>query len=301
MANCSMSINRETLEEYVDKITTGIRENVDFAVIGLSGGIDSTLCAALCAKALGNENVLGVHMPAIGVTNRLTPYKCYSLARKLGIHYCESSIISVSEVTGDLHSYYSILHYITKGEPWMGISRVTRGNAMARERMKRLYSICNDLSEKLADGNKRVRVIGTGNLSEDFIGYMTKGGDALADYFPIAQLFKSEVYAIADMFADDGVISDEHINRKPSADLWIGQTDDDELKDQGLPSYDAQEPYIRYMIANYSPLLLHNISQKEIEAAGLFVELFYKIWDRHRANLHKLLPPPVVSLGRDYL
>ena len=70
------------------------------------------------------------------------------------------------------------------------LTALNKGNARSRARMSVLYGVAHNLSNKFP--NKRVRVIGTGNLSEDYIGYDTKGGDALADIFPIGELFKSD-------------------------------------------------------------------------------------------------------------
>jgi NAD+ synthase len=126
--------------------------------------------------------------------------------------------------------------------------------------------------------------MGTGNLSEDFIGYDTKGGDALADIFPIGQLFKSEVYKVLEYFRDNGKITEAMINRVPSAGLWENQTDEAEL---GC-SYDAMEPAVRFILKNYS-----TIDESSLSDMQRFV------WKRHLANKHKHEAPYVVTLRNE--
>jgi NAD+ synthase len=149
-------------------------------------------------------------------------------------------------------------------------------------RMVALYTVAHELNSHLT--NKRVRVIGTGNLSEDFIGYDTKGGDALCDIFPIGELYKSEVYQLAEYFVEQGDIEPYMIDYTPSAGLWDGQTDEEEL---GF-SYNDMEPAIRKMrsatgkLECTDPLTLST------------VEKF--VYDRHLANKHKHEAPPVIEL-----
>jgi NAD+ synthase len=142
-----------------------------------------------------------------------------------------------------------------------------------------LYGIAHDLAAQLP--GRRVRVIGTGNLSEDFIGYDTKGGDALADLFPIGELFKSEVYQLLEHFRDLGTIGEENINRVPSAGLEAGQTDAGDL---GY-GYDEMEDAVRFCLANCD----------DMPADGLD-KITQFVWERHRRHSHKHEAPPVLSL-----
>jgi NAD+ synthase len=110
--------------------------------------------------------------------------------------------------------------------------------------------------------------VGTGNKSEDYIGYDTKGGDALADVFPIGELFKSEVFQLLDYYRDRGVITEDMIDREPSAGLWEGQKDTDELE----YTYDEMEPAI--LRAEHGELD-HSLAVDEY------------VWNRHLENKHK--------------
>ncbi len=258
-------------EAIIKKITDKIKKNLDTAVIGLSGGADSFLVMLLCEIALGKENVYTFSMPYSTTDLETFNNKSQTCAEHIGVNHKMINIaaaadgisISVSDAvknTGD------------------NISIVNAGNARSRARMCFLYGIAHHLNETLKN---RVRVMGTGNLSEDFIGYDTKGGDALADIFPIGHLFKSEVYALLDYFRDQGKITEEMISRVPSAGLWEDQTDEDEL---GY-SYNAMEPAIRFIMENYSKIEESTLSE---------IELF--VWRRHITNKHKHEAPPIITL-----
>jgi len=241
-----------------------IKNETDIAIIGLSGGADSTLVACLCVKALGRENVYGVHMPYNKTDTDTFNRRSVKVAERLGIN---SLFVPITDIADS----------ITKTvESVMGsISITNSGNARSRARMTILYGIAHHLGDTL---NKRVRVVGTGNLSEDFIGYDTKGGDALADFFPIGNLFKSQVYKMLEKFRDEGIIDEEHIDYTPSAGLWEGQTDEGEL---GY-SYDEMQPVIEAMLAGDSSL--NNFNQ----------DLVKFIRNRHTENKHKHEAPKVL-------
>jgi NAD+ synthase len=253
-----------------------ISEETDIAVIGLSGGADSTLVACLCVKALGPENVYGIHMPYNTTDMDTFNSRSVSLAKRLGIN---SLFIPVTDIAK------SITNSIEK-ELGCPISVTNAGNARSRARMTVLYGISHHLSDTL---HKRVRVVGTGNLSEDAIGYDTKGGDALADFFPIGNLYKSQVYKMLEKFRDEGVIGEEHIDRTPSAGLWDGQTDEGEL---GY-TYNEMQPVIEAMLANYSEDQAKIIS----DLSCVFpTELVNFVVGRHFTNRHKHMAPKVLNL-----
>jgi NAD+ synthase len=170
-------------------------------LVGLSGGIDSSVVAALCVKTIGKENVIGVMMP-----------------------YREShpdSLAHAKEVAVMLEIQYDIINispmvdsYFEKYAPDADFLR--RGNRIARERMCVLY----DLSAKY-----KARVAGTGNKSELMVGYCTQYGDNACAFETIGHLYKNEVRKIAKILN----ISQEIINKNPSADLWENQTDEVEM------------------------------------------------------------------------
>jgi len=254
-----------------------IRKETDIAVIGLSGGADSTLVACLCIKALGKENVYGVHMPYDECDISTFNNRSVKLANHLGIHSIIAPITDIAD------SITNIVSASIKND----ISKTNKGNSRSRARMTILYGIAHHLGDTL---QKRVRVVGTGNLSEDSIGYDTKGGDALADFFPIGNLYKSQVYKMLDKLRDEGFINEEHIDRIPSAGLWNGQTDESEL---GY-SYNEMEPVVREMYTNFN--------ENKDELINALISLGYKpdittfVINRHFANRHKHMAPKILNI-----
>ena len=251
----------------LDKVKKELSQFTDIAVVGMSGGADSTLVATLCAEALGRQNVYGIGMPYNEIDENTFNSRSAQTANRLGINY------SIHPIGGPV----DVLTKIVGQE----MSQLNQGNIRARMRMIILYSKCTMLAEKTG---KRCRVIGTGNLSEDFIGYDTKGGDALADLFPIGSLFKSEVYQLLEHFSILGVIGETDIDRKPSAGLWEGQTDEGELGH----SYNEMEKSIKLLIENYfvcqAPLLALKNETNEF------------VRERHINNKHKHEAPRMINL-----
>lgn len=202
------------LEEYQQSVARDCQQRIDYiadyvagagasgVVIGISGGIDSAVAAALAVKALGQDRVLGIWMPVFSDQHHFVDAKL--LAEHLGINLIT---IDLSE------SYTIILEELTKqGE----LDEVLKGNIKARLRMTALYTIA---------GQRRYLVSDTSNYSELYIGYMTKGGDGLADYNPLATLTKHQVRILAAYLQ----LPQQIINKTPSADLWEGQTDEGEM------------------------------------------------------------------------
>jgi len=167
------------------------------AIVGVSGGIDSAVVFSLCVEALGKDNVIAVHMPY--GKNRNPD------AIRLIANYGTTMVMANIKSTVDSF--------------WIGDTnwdKLTLGNVMARVRMTYLYAIANE---------ENGIVMGTGNKSEIAIGYFTKYGDGGVDCETIGDLYKSEVYKIARELK----IPDSIMNATPSADLWEGQTDEDEM------------------------------------------------------------------------
>lgn len=168
-------------------------------IVGLSGGIDSTLVLALCVEAIGKNKTFGMFMPesASGVPGSIKQY-----ADSLGIKY---ETIPVGPLLDA---------YVRHG----GIAedKTVAGNLKARVRKNLLYTRSN------ANG---LVVMGTGNRSELLTGYFTKYGDGGVDYLPIGDLYKTHVRKLAERMGVPGPI----INQPPSAGLWKGQTDEKEM------------------------------------------------------------------------
>lgn len=267
----------------LNTVTTEIKSKTDIAVIGMSGGADSTLVSCLCVEALGKENVYGVHMPFNHLDASTFNTVSRIIAETLGIHSITAPIINIVESLNETitESLAEIPEVISTKQ----MTLLNKGNSRSRIRMCVLYSLAHHLGTLKAPS--RVRVIGTGNLSEDFIGYDTKGGDALADIFPIGELFKSEVYQLLEYFRDKGVLSEAMINRKPSAGLWDGQSDEDEL---GY-SYAAMEQSIRKIRKVVDgQVVVATGHLKDISELDKFVI------ERYNTNKHKHEAPPVINL-----
>jgi NAD+ synthase len=170
------------------------------AVLGISGGVDSALCAMLAAEALGAENVLGLRMP-------------YKLSSKESLEHAALVIdrakfrTSTVDITAQIDAYY---------ERFPDADNRRRGNQMARERMTILY----DHSAAF-----QALVLGTSNKTELLLGYGTLHGDMASAVNPLGDLYKTQIWALS---AEVGV-PDEIIHKKPSADLFVGQTDEADL------------------------------------------------------------------------
>ncbi len=168
-------------------------------VVGLSGGIDSGVTAALCARALGRENVLGLIMPCESI--KADTEDGHRTAEHLGIPSREIDLTGALEamiLAGNLNRE----------------NRLELANVKARLRMTTEYA--------LARGKL---VAGTGNLSETVTGYWTKWGDGAADFMPLAELWKDEVRELGRYLG----LPDWILSRVPSGGLWEGQSDESEM------------------------------------------------------------------------
>ena len=183
------------------------------AVIGISGGKDSSVCAALCAEALGKDRVLGVLMPN-GVQSDIED------SRKLVSH------LGIKSVTVDISYAYDAVLSELFGEDIVP-SEQTRINLPPRLRMTTLYAVSQSVNG---------RVINTCNLSEEYVGYSTRWGDSVGDVSPLANLTVQEVKAIGHTLG----LPEELVEKTPSDGL-CGKSDEDKL---GFP-YEALDRYIR--------------------------------------------------------
>ena len=168
---------------------------MDNFILGLSGGIDSTVVLALAVEAVGRDHV-----------------KCYTMPYFDGL----KSTIKAIEIAEDYGVEIETISIKSIVDAYNVSDKYRLGNIMARTRMTILY----DKSME-----HRGLVLNTCNLSEDLVGYATKFGDAAGDIAPIAHLTKTEVYQLA----EELYIKEIFINRVPSAELRSGQTDEQEL------------------------------------------------------------------------
>jgi NAD+ synthase len=243
-------------DHIADQIAAWLRDYADRAgaagyVVGLSGGIDSAATAALCQQAVG-PNVLGVLMP------------CHSAAKDAVMARLVAAALGLETVTVDLGPAYDAL---LAGLP-SGMSRMARANVKPRLRMATLYALAQTRSYLVA---------GTGNKSEIQVGYFTKYGDGGVDVEPLGDLYKGEVRDLARALG----VPQPVIDRPPSAGLWAGQTDEEEM----------------------------GFSYEELDAALMAIEsgqtesidpvLLDRVQYMHGASAHKRAMPPVCPVIRE--
>ncbi|PSP56867.1 NAD(+) synthetase [Halobacteriales archaeon QH_7_66_36] len=206
-APVSLDLSAAELDAHREQITDFIEGVVDDAgatgaVIGLSGGIDSTLVAHLAVEALGADAVHGLVMPS-EVNTEANMSDAERVAELLDIEY---DVLDINPVVDALIDAY----------PAGADDRTALGNVRVRTRAVLNYFVAN--------AERRV-VLGTGNRSEALTGYYTKYGDQAVDCNPIGNLYKRQVRQLA---AHVGV-PDDLVEKPPSAEMWEGQTDEDEM------------------------------------------------------------------------
>ncbi|MDO5702105.1 MAG: NAD(+) synthase [Lachnospiraceae bacterium] len=204
---------KKTKDEIVEWIRNYFRENGNTcrAVIGISGGKDSSIAAALCAEALGKERVLGIMMPN-GVQADISDSR--RLVEFLGIPHAELNIGPAYDAMKAMISGSKELHEISGVD---GISRDAEINLPPRLRMASLYAA----AQMLPEGG---RVVNTCNASEDYVGYSTKYGDAAGDFSPLSHLLVHEVRQIGDELG----LPKDLVHKVPSDGL-CGQDDEQKL------------------------------------------------------------------------
>ncbi|AGB33272.1 NAD synthetase [Natrinema pellirubrum DSM 15624] len=202
-----LRFSESELERRHEHITSFIDDQVaaagaDGVVLGLSGGIDSTLTAYLAVEAIGTENVHGLVLPAT-VSSEENMSDAERVAQDLGISY---DVLEVEPIVDAVLAAY----------PEAEGDREAVGNARARVRAVLNYLVANH-EERL--------VLGTGNRSEAAVGYFTKYGDGAVDCHPIGNLYKGQVRQLARHVG----VPEELAAKTATAELWADQTDEDEL------------------------------------------------------------------------
>lgn len=227
------------------------------ALVGLSGGIDSAVSLALAARAFGPDEVLGVMMP-YRTSNPDSEAHARLVARVLHVPTRRVDISAMVDGYLDQES-------VPEG--------MRRGNVMARMRMVVLY----DLSEEW-----RGLVIGTSNKTEMLLGYSTLWGDSAHAVNPLGDLYKRQVYQLARYLE----IPTEVVDKAPSADLFEGQTDEDEL---GF-SY-AEADRLLY------PMIDERHTEEELVADGFDREFVRLVAGRIVRNQYKRVMPVIAKLS----
>lgn len=192
------------------------------AVIGMSGGKDSSVAAALCVKALGKDKVIGVIMPN---GKQKDKYVAAEVCDFLGIRYMEINIDGAYNHI--IESIDAIYNPVRDGYEVITPTNQTKINLPARLRMSTLYAVSQSMSG---------RVVNTCNLSEDYVGYATRYGDGAGDFSPLANLTTNEVIAVG---LECG-LPKKFVYKTPTDGL-CGLTDEDNL---GF-SYAVLNKYIR--------------------------------------------------------
>jgi len=234
------------------------RAGFNRVIIGLSGGIDSAVSAALACRALGSSRVLCA----------LLPYRTSSADSRRDARRI-ARVLGAPAVTIDISPMVDA--YFRRAR---GATRLRRGNRMARERMAILY----DLS--LRD---RRLVIGTSNKTELLLGYGTLFGDMASALNPVGDLYKTQVRQLGSRLG----IPDEIVWKTPTADLWAGQSDE---RDLGYAYRDIDRLLVRLVEQRDSP--------EEAAAAGFPKRMIAAIGRRMARSQFKRRPPVIAKLTR---
>ena len=257
--NIDLSINTDLVRDLLTRFIYSeiTRTGFSRAVLGVSGGIDSALVAYLAVAALGAENVLGVRMP-------------YKSSSQDSLEHAQQVIdaLKMPSLTMPITDMADGL--ITK---FPGMSNMRQGNIMARCRMITLY----DQSEAF-----KGLVLGTGNKTEIMLGYSTLYGDSAHAINPIGDMYKAQIRQLSHALGVPAAI----IDKAPSADLWAGQTDEQEL---GFTYEQADRLLYLLVDQRYSP--------EECVQAGFSVQFVETVVKRVRRNHFKRVMPPIAKIG----
>lgn len=246
-------------QEIIDFIKDLLDETgVTGFVVGLSGGIDSTVVAYLLKEAAGKDKIYSYHLNSFTTPEEDTEH-ARSVAKLLDISYKEIAIHNITDeflniTSNSLNENDSRNDYssFNENDTILSQNKAAEGNVKTRIRMIILYYFAN---------LKNCLVAGTGNRSELLIGYFTKYGDGACDFEPIGDIYKTQLKKLA----KDWNIPIEIIEKPPRAGLWLNQTDEDEI---GL-NYDILDDLL-YLIVdkklNNNDILKNmNISLSEID------------------------------------
>ncbi|MFC6730960.1 MULTISPECIES: NAD+ synthase [unclassified Haladaptatus] len=202
-----LSFTEAELDAHREHITQFIRDQVraagvDGAVLGLSGGIDSTLTAFLAVEALGKKHVRGLVLPSeVNAADNMSDAE--RVAQLLEIEY-------------DVIEINPIVEEFLAAVPEAADDQLAAGNVRVRTRAVLNYLVANHDSRL---------VLGTGNRSEALVGYFTKYGDGAVDCHPIANLYKGQVRQLARHVG----VSEDLAAKTATAEMWVGQTDEEEM------------------------------------------------------------------------
>ena len=258
-----LKINAERVRDFLVEFLRDEFKKANFqnAIFGMSGGVDSTVVGYLCRLAFGKPNTYGIILPYKN-TPKVSVDHAYLVGRTLGIRYLRFN------VTPQIDYYF-------KNFPQADKVRI--GNKIARERMSILYDLSHHFNGL---------VVGSSNKSEIYLGYGTLFGDLAWLINPLGDLFKTEIYQLAEFLG----VPKEIIEKKPSAELWEGQTDEDEL---GFTYKEADIVLYYYVEKNMSADEIAN-QVKEVSK-----EKIYKIIERVRNTDFKRKQPKIAKIPEE--
>lgn len=240
------------LREEVNKV--GFKK----VILGLSGGIDSALVAFLAAKAFGPENVYTVMMP-YKTSSKESLEHAELVVKKTGIN------TKKVEITPMVDAYFAMNEDMTS---------LRKGNVMARTRMCVLF----DNSAK-----EGALVLGTSNKTEILLGYSTQFGDSASAINPIGDLYKAQIWALSEYMG----VPEEIVKKKPSADLWEGQTDEQEL---GF-SYQMADEILYYLIEE-------RLKPEEVISLGYDKKVVETVVRKIKMNQYKRKLPVIANISK---
>ena len=226
----------DILEKTYKTVIQGIKDyfnknGIKRACLGLSGGLDSTVCAVLLVDALGKENVFGISMPS-KITSNESRSDAEILAKNLNINYVEMPIKEIVKTTKDV--FKELFSKVEQKWDYRYKKSFTTDNIQARTRAMYLWGISNEFESCIP--------IATSDKSEAYMGYATINGDMSGGFAPIADITKTKLFALARWLnknrTEKNVIPDTVIKKRPGAELAI-----DERTGKPLIAEDALMPY----------------------------------------------------------
>ncbi|HEY4674196.1 MAG TPA: NAD+ synthase [Nitrososphaerales archaeon] len=248
------SVAKKIQDFILQKVADARAEGV---VLGLSGGIDSAVVAALARRALPEHRVLALLMPLSGTTPDTDMQDAENLASSLGIEHRKIELLQIKN---------AFMQFLSP-------ERVPEGNLLARIRMTLLYYHSNLLN--------RI-VLGTGDRSEALIGYFTKYGDGGVDALPIGGLYKTQVRALGKYLGLPANI----VEKKSSPRLWLGQEAEADI---GLP-YDSIDKILFCIFdEKRSP-------QETAKITGNTAKEVESVLKMHKASMHKRATPEICQV-----
>lgn len=258
--NDNTTVSTQIAQMY-EELVSGLQEffkknGYSRAVLGVSGGIDSALTLKIAVDALGEKNITGLILPEKGISSEQSVYHARTLCDFLGV---KNHIIQINKFVMDFNTL-----------PWKG-SAMANMNIKPRVRMMLLYHFAN---------THGALVLGTSNKSEILLGYGTKFGDFAADIEVLAELYKEDVYTLARYIG----LPDELIQKKPSAELAVNQTDEGELG----ASYSELDPILKQ----------HELGFDKLLEKGINPALLNRTFRRIEENRHKTSPIPSLKITR---